>query len=105
MVDRTTRSQLRQLRQGAQVVVGTPGRVIDLIRRGTLDLSQIGCVVLDEADEMLNMGFLEDVEFVLKQTPEKRQIALFSATMPEPIRQIAKHYLNDPARITIKKKR
>jgi ATP-dependent RNA helicase DeaD len=96
--------QLRQLRRGVQVVVGTPGRVIDLIRRGTLDLSKVECVVLDEADEMLNMGFLEDVEFVLKQTPQQRQIALFSATLPEPIRQIAKRYLNDPARITIKKK-
>ena len=96
--------QLRQLRRGVHVVVGTPGRVIDHIRRGTLDLSGIECLVLDEADEMLNMGFLEDVQFVLKQVPEKRQIALFSATLPGPIRDIAQQYLNDPVKITIKKK-
>ncbi|MCP4510600.1 MAG: DEAD/DEAH box helicase, partial [Fuerstiella sp.] len=96
--------QLRQLRRGAQVVVGTPGRVIDHIKRGTLDLSGIECLVLDEADEMLNMGFLDDVQFVLEQTPPERQVALFSATLPAPIRSIAQNYLNDPARITIKKK-
>ncbi len=96
--------QLRQLRRGAQVVVGTPGRVIDHIKRGTLDLSGIECLVLDEADEMLNMGFLEDVQFVLERTPAERQVALFSATLPAPIRSIAQNYLNDPARITIKKK-
>jgi ATP-dependent RNA helicase DeaD len=94
--------QLKQLRRGAHVVVGTPGRVIDHIKRGTLNLDNIDTLVLDEADEMLNMGFLEDVQFVLEQAPEKRQVALFSATLPEPIRKISKRYLNDPAKITIK---
>ncbi|MCR9199250.1 MAG: DEAD/DEAH box helicase, partial [Planctomycetaceae bacterium] len=96
--------QIRQLRRGAPIVVGTPGRVIDLIKKGILDLSLIGCCVLDEADEMLNMGFLEDVEFVLQHTPEERQVALFSATMPGPIQSIAKNYQNDPVRISIKRK-
>ncbi len=96
--------QFRALRRGVDVVVGTPGRVIDHIKRGTLDLSELRCLVLDEADEMLNMGFLEDVEFVLEQTPEKRQVTLFSATMPGPIRTIADKYLVDPALVTIKKK-
>ncbi len=96
--------QLKQLRRGVQVVVGTPGRVIDHVNRGTLDLSKLDCLVLDEADEMLNMGFLEDVQFVLEKTPTTRQVALFSATLPGPIREIADEYLNDPARITIKKK-
>lgn len=96
--------QLRQLRRGVQVVVGTPGRVIDHVKRGSLDLSRLKCLVLDEADEMLNMGFLEDVQFVLEKTPHDRQVALFSATLPGPIRHIADEYLNDPARITIKKK-
>ena len=97
-------AQFKQLRRGVEVVVGTPGRVIDHIKRGTLDLSELSCLVLDEADEMLNMGFLDDVQFVLDQTPEKRQIALFSATLPQPIRNIAQRYLNDPARITIQEK-
>lgn len=96
--------QLKQLRRGVQVVVGTPGRVIDHVKRGTLDLGSLDCLVLDEADEMLNMGFLEDVQFVLEKTPEGRQVALFSATLPKPIRKIADEYLNDPARITIKSK-
>ena len=96
--------QLRALRRGVQVVVGTPGRVIDHIKKGTLDLSCIECLVLDEADEMLNMGFKEDVEFVLEQTPEERQVALFSATLPTAIRKISERYLTDPAKITIKKK-
>lgn len=96
--------QFRQLKRGVEIVVGTPGRVIDHIKRGTLDLSGLDCLVLDEADEMLNMGFLEDVQFVLEHAPEKRQVALFSATLPAPIRGIAQHYLNDPARITIKTK-
>ncbi|MEZ6091300.1 MAG: DEAD/DEAH box helicase [Pirellulaceae bacterium] len=96
--------QFRQLRRGVQVVVGTPGRVIDHINRGTLDLDGIRCLVLDEADEMLNMGFLEDVEYVLERAPAERQIALFSATLPAPIRAIAERYLNDPAKVTIKKK-
>ncbi len=97
-------AQFKQLRRGVEVVVGTPGRVIDHIKRGTLDLSAIECLVLDEADEMLNMGFLEDVQFVLEQTPGQRQIALFSATIPGPIRTIAQTYLKDPVKITIKTK-
>ncbi len=97
-------TQFKQLRSGVQVVVGTPGRVIDHVKRGTLDLGGIDCLVLDEADEMLNMGFLEDVEFVLKQAPKDRQIALFSATLPKQIRNIADRYLIDPARITVKAK-
>ena len=96
--------QLRQLRRGVHVIVGTPGRVIDHIKRGTLDLSELECLVLDEADEMLNMGFLEDVEFVLEHTPEKCQVALFSATLPKPIRDISQRYLTDPAKVTIKRK-
>ncbi len=96
--------QLKQLRRGVQVVVGTPGRVIDHVNRGTLNLGKLDCLVLDEADEMLNMGFLEDVQFVLEKTPATRQVALFSATLPGPIREIADEYLRDPARITIKKK-
>lgn len=97
-------NQFRKLKKGVHIVVGTPGRVIDHVNRGTLDLSDIQCLVLDEADEMLNMGFLEDVEFVLNKTPAKRQVALFSATMPTPIRNISKRYLNDPAKIIIKRK-
>jgi len=97
-------TQLQQLRRGVQVVVGTPGRVIDHIKRGSLDLSGIECLALDEADEMLNMGFLEDVQFVLDQTPEERQVALFSATLPGPIRKIAQTYLKDPVRITIQRR-
>lgn len=93
--------QLRQLKQGAQVVVGTPGRVMDHMRRGTLDLSNLKCLVLDEADEMLRMGFIDDVEWILEQTPPERQIALFSATMPREVRRIATAHLTDPAEITI----
>jgi ATP-dependent RNA helicase DeaD len=96
--------QLRQLKRGVHVVVGTPGRVMDHMRRGTLKLDKLTCLVLDEADEMLRMGFIDDVEWVLEQLPEKRQIALFSATMPAPIRKISKKYLNDPEQITIKAK-
>jgi len=97
--------QFRALSQGAQVVVGTPGRVLDHLRRGTLDLSRVRIVVLDEADEMLNMGFLEDVEEILKDAPEARQTALFSATMPPRIAALAKTYLRDPERVTIESKR
>ncbi len=97
-------SQFRQLKRGVNVVVGTPGRVIDHIKRGTLNLSELGCLVLDEADEMLNMGFLDDVKFVLEHTPDERQVALFSATLPAPIRKIAETYLSNPARVTIKQK-
>lgn len=94
-------SQLRQLRRGAQVVVGTPGRVMDHMRRGTLKLDGLRTLVLDEADEMLRMGFIDDVEWVLQQTPETRQIALFSATMPNEVRRVAKTYLNDPVEVKI----
>ncbi|MEM9163095.1 MAG: DEAD/DEAH box helicase, partial [Cyanobacteria bacterium P01_F01_bin.4] len=96
--------QLRQLNRGAHTVVGTPGRILDHLRRKTLDLSQLSAVVLDEADEMLRMGFLEDVETILKQTPEQRQVALFSATMSKPIKQIAQRYLQDPVEVRIKSK-
>ncbi len=96
--------QLRQLKRGVQVVVGTPGRVMDHMRRGTLNLDAISTLVLDEADEMLRMGFLDDVEWILEQTPKDRQIALFSATMPVAIRRIAKKYLHDPHEVTIKTK-
>lgn len=96
--------QLRQLKRGVHVVVGTPGRVMDHMRRGTLVLDELRCLVLDEADEMLRMGFIEDVEWVLEQLPEQRQIALFSATMPPEIRKISKKYLNNPEQITIKAK-
>lgn len=98
------RTQLRQLERGAQVVVGTPGRVMDHIRKGTLDLSGLRALVLDEADEMLRMGFIDDVEWILQQTPDNHQTALFSATMPPPIRRITQNYLKDPVEITIKVK-
>ncbi len=94
--------QLTALRRGVQVVVGTPGRVIDHLNRGTLDLSALKCLVLDEADEMLRMGFIDDVETVLKKTPEQRQVVLFSATMPSQIKRIAQTYLRDPVEIAIK---
>ncbi len=93
--------QFRDLDRGVHVVVGTPGRVMDHMRRGSLDLSSLRGLVLDEADEMLRMGFAEDVEWVLTQTPPERQIALFSATMPDAIRRIAQQHLNDPVEITI----
>ena len=96
--------QLRQLRRGVHVVVGTPGRVMDHMRKGTLKLNQLTTLVLDEADEMLRMGFIDDVEWILDQIPEKRQIALFSATMPTVIRKIAQKYLHNPEQITIKVK-
>jgi len=96
--------QLQALKRGVQVVVGTPGRVIDHLERGSLDLSELRCLVLDEADEMLRMGFIDDVEAVLKKTPETRQVALFSATMPPPIKRIAQTYLKDPVEISIKAK-
>ena len=98
------RGQIRALQRGVHVVVGTPGRVMDHMRRGTLKLDNLSALVLDEADEMLRMGFIEDVEWILEQTPSNRQIALFSATMPQQIRRIANRYLNQPAQITIKSK-
>lgn len=94
--------QLSGLRRGAQVIVGTPGRVIDHLEKGSLDISNLRFLVLDEADEMLNMGFQEDVERILEDTPEDKQVALFSATMPNGIRRISKQYLNDPAEVTVK---
>ena len=94
--------QLHALKRGVHVVVGTPGRVIDHLERGTLDLSELRMLVLDEADEMLRMGFIDDVEAVLKKTPETRQVALFSATMPAPIKRIAQTYLKNPVEIAIK---
>src|ERR1700751_1798885 len=96
--------QLSGLKRGAHVVVGTPGRVIDHLERGTLDLSHLDYLVLDEADEMLQMGFAEDVERILADTPEYKQVALFSATMPPAIRKITKKYLHDPVEITIEAK-
>jgi len=95
-------TQLRQLKRGAHVVVGTPGRVMDHMRKGTLNLDGLSILVLDEADEMLRMGFIDDVEWILEQTPEDIQIALFSATMPPVIRKIAQKYLHEPEQITIK---
>jgi ATP-dependent RNA helicase DeaD len=96
--------QLSALRRGVHVVVGTPGRVIDHLDKGTLDLSQLSTLVLDEADEMLRMGFIDDVESILKKTPPQRQVALFSATMPAPIRRIAQTYLREPSEISIEAK-
>ncbi|WP_314866817.1 DEAD/DEAH box helicase [Aggregatibacter kilianii] len=94
--------QLRALKQGAQVVVGTPGRILDHLRRGTLSLAELKAIVLDEADEMLRMGFIEDVETVMAELPEHHQTALFSATMPEPIRRITKRFMKDPQEVKIK---
>ena len=94
--------QLSGLRRGAQIIVGTPGRVIDHLEKGSLDISRLRFLVLDEADEMLNMGFQEDVERILEDTPGDKQVALFSATMPNGIRRISKQYLNDPHEITVK---
>ena len=95
-------NQIKELKRGAQVVVGTPGRVMDHMRRGTLNLENLQCLVLDEADEMLRMGFVDDVKWILEQTPAERQVALFSATMPDPIRRIANEHLKNPATITIR---
>ncbi|MGB4948204.1 MAG: DEAD/DEAH box helicase [Candidatus Competibacter denitrificans] len=94
--------QLRHLKRGVHVVVGTPGRVMDHLRRETLSLAGLRTVVLDEADEMLRMGFIDDVDWILEQTPAERQIALFSATMPEPIRQVAHRHLREPREVKIK---
>ena len=93
--------QLRALRQGPQVVVGTPGRLLDHLNRGTLDLSKLKGLVLDEADEMLRMGFIEDVENILSKIPAEHQTALFSATMPEAIRRITRRFMNDPKEVRI----
>ncbi len=96
--------QLSALRRGVHVVVGTPGRIMDHLDKGTLDLSQLRYLVLDEADEMLKMGFAEDVETILAQTPADKQVAMFSATMPAQIRRLSNRYLNDPEEIAVKKK-
>ncbi|OIJ26465.1 DEAD/DEAH box helicase [Nocardioides luteus] len=96
--------QLTALRRGVHVVVGTPGRIMDHLEKGTLDLSQLRFLVLDEADEMLNMGFAEDVETILADTPEDKQVALFSATMPAQIRRLSKKYLRDAEEISVKAK-
>jgi len=95
--------QIRDLRQGAQVVVATPGRLIDLIERKAIDLVNIEYIVLDEADEMLNMGFRDDIEFILKNSPNRKSIWLFSATMPSEVKQVSKRYMNKPHEITIGK--
>jgi len=96
--------QFSQLNRGPHVIVGTPGRIQDHLDRGTLNLSEVSCVVLDEADEMLRMGFIDEVEAILSKTPEDRQMALFSATMPPQIRRISKRYLKNPAEIRIEAK-
>ncbi|WP_226645206.1 DEAD/DEAH box helicase [Microbulbifer variabilis] len=98
------RGQIQQLKRGVQLVVGTPGRVMDHMRRGSLDLSNLRTLVLDEADEMLRMGFIDDVQWVLEQIPEERQIALFSATMPKEIARIAREYLQEPVEVKIRVK-
>jgi len=96
--------QIKGLKRGAHVVVGTPGRVMDHMKRGTLDLSGLSVLVLDEADEMLQMGFVDDIEWILEQTPATRQVALFSATLPAAIRRIAQKHQRSPAEITIQSK-
>ena len=96
--------QLSALRRGVHVIVGTPGRIMDHLDKGTLDLTELRFLVLDEADEMLNMGFAEDVETILADTPEDKQVALFSATIPAPIRRLSTKYLHDPIEITVKGK-
>ncbi len=96
--------QLKQLSRGPQIIVGTPGRVMDHMRKGKIKWDHMHTMVLDEADEMLRMGFLEDVEWVLEQTPDDRQIALFSATMPKEIKRVADRFLNKPKHVSIKTK-
>jgi len=96
--------QIGRLRKGVEVVVGTPGRLLDLIRQRKLDLSEVQTLILDEADEMLSMGFIEDIEAILERTPDDRQTALFSATMPQPIRRLADRYMHSPQSVTIKRK-
>ncbi|NGP46258.1 DEAD/DEAH box helicase [Bacillaceae bacterium SIJ1] len=96
--------QIRALKKRPQIVVGTPGRLLDHIKRKTLRLQKLHTVVLDEADEMLNMGFIEDIEAILKEVPEERQTLLFSATMPDPIRRIAEKFMKDPETVRVKAK-
>ncbi|KGG15419.1 MULTISPECIES: DEAD/DEAH box helicase [unclassified Prochlorococcus] len=99
------RSQIYSLKRGIEIVVGTPGRVMDHIRQDTLRQEGLQCLVLDEADEMLRMGFIDDIEWILEQLPNERQMVFFSATMPTEIRRLSKRYLKDPAEITIKSKK
>ena len=94
--------QLKQLRRGVHAVVGTPGRIQDHLRRKTLKLDKLAAVVIDEADEMLRMGFIEDVESILGEMPEKKQVALFSATLPDRIRKVVAHHLKDPVEVKVK---
>ncbi len=96
--------QIKELRRGVQIVVGTPGRIRDCMERGALDISEVKNVVLDEADEMLRMGFIEEVEWILSHTPDQRQTALFSATMPPAIRRVAQKYLRNPEHIAVETK-
>src|SRR6187551_2867416 len=96
--------QLSALRRGVHIVVGTPGRIMDHLEKGTLDLTELRFLILDEADEMLNMGFADDVETILADTPVTKQVALFSATMPPQIRRLSKKYLDNPEEITVKNK-
>lgn len=96
--------QIHGLRRGVDIVVGTPGRIVDLIQKSVLDISHVRSVVLDEADEMLSMGFIEDIELILAQTPSERQTALFSATIPSEIRRLAEKYMHSPQQITIARK-
>tara|TARA_Y100000589_G_scaffold322895_1_gene356598 strand:+ start:874 stop:2604 length:1731 start_codon:yes stop_codon:yes gene_type:complete len=96
------RNQISALRKKVDIVVGTPGRIMDHIRQGTFKINNINCLVLDEADEMLKMGFLEDIEWIIEKLPDNKQMVLFSATMPNEIKNIAKKHLNDPAEIKIK---
>ncbi len=95
--------QIRDLKRGVQIVVATPGRLIDLIERKAIDLEQIKYVVLDEADEMLNMGFRDDIEFILKNTPKRESTWLFSATMPPEVKQVSKRYMTNPVEVTVGK--
>ena len=95
--------QIRDLKKGVQIVVATPGRLIDLIERKAIDLDQIKYVVLDEADEMLNMGFRDDIEFILKNTPKRESTWLFSATMPPEVKQVSKRYMTNPVEVTVGK--
>src|SRR5699024_12680974 len=95
------RPDSRSLRQGVQIVVGTAGRVVKHIKRGTLKLDNLQCLVLDEADEMLRMCFIEDVTWVMEQAPEACQVALFSATMPKPVRRLAQRFLKNPEEVTV----
>src|ERR1700748_2570848 len=95
--------QIRDLKRGVQIVVATPGRLIDLIERKAINLDEIKYVVLDEADEMLNMGFQDDIEFILKNTPKREATWLFSATMPPEIRKVSRKYMKQPTEITVGK--